>query len=148
MKIALGSDHAGFDVKQALAEHLAKAGHEVHDVGCHDTGSVDYPDYAHQVAGQVARGDAERGILVCGTGLGMSMAANRQAGVRAAVVWDRFSTEMSREHNDANVLCVGARVLDKDTVLELADLWIATAFGGDRHARRVAKIEAPDLAQT
>lgn len=148
MKIALGSDHAGFEVKQLVAEALAGDGHEIVDCGCFDTESVDYPDYAQAVARNVAAGECERGVLVCGTGIGMAMAANRFAGVRAANVWDRYTAEMSREHNDANVLCLGARILEPDQALELARFWLTVPFGGGRHATRVGKIDAPNLAQT
>lgn len=141
MKIALGSDHAGFEVKQLVAEALAGDGHEIVDCGCFDTESVDYPDYAQAVARNVAAGECERGVLVCGTGIGMAMAANRFAGVRAANVWDRYTAEMSREHNDANVLCLGARVLDERLAVELAEYWLTVPFDGGRHERRVRKIE-------
>ena len=148
MKIALGSDHAGYEVKQAIAAALKTDGHEIVDCGCHSAESVDYPDYAQAVAREVAAKRVERGILVCGTGIGMCMAANRFAGVRAANPCDRQTTELSREHNDANVLCLGARILKKDLPTELARLWLTVPFGGDRHQKRVKKIDAPDLAQT
>jgi ribose 5-phosphate isomerase B len=147
MKIALGSDHAGYEVKQALAAALKEDGHEIVDCGCHSTDSVDYPDLAHAVAEEVAKGNVRRGILVCGTGIGMCMAANRHPGVRAANPFDAYTTEMSREHNDANVLCLGARVLKEAVPLELARLWLRVPFGGERHEKRVKKIDRSDLAK-
>jgi ribose 5-phosphate isomerase B len=148
MKIAMGSDHAGFELKGRIAEQLRAAGHEVADLGTHSKESVDYPDYAAAVGRSVAAGDAERGVLVCGTGIGVCMAANKVAGVRAALVHDRYTAVMSREHNDANVLCLGARVLDADEATAIAELWLTVEFGGDRHARRVEKINALDHAHT
>ena len=138
----MGSDHAGYEVKQAIAAALQEDGHEIIDCGCDSTVSVDYPDYAQAVAGKVAAGRVERGILVCGTGIGMCMAANRFAGVRAANPCDRRTTELSREHNDANVLCLGARILEKGLPAELARLWLTVPFGGARHQQRVRKIDA------
>jgi len=146
MRIALASDHAGFALKRSLAERLANDGHEIEDCGCFDEQSCDYPDFAAKAARRVGEGAAERGILVCGTGIGMSMAANKVPGVRAAVVHDAFTARMAREHNDSNVLCLGARVLEADRALDLAQLWLTTAFEGGRHARRVGKIDALDGA--
>lgn len=140
MRIAIGSDHAGYDFKEAVSTRLAAAGHEVVDKGCHSTDSVDYPDYAAAVGRAVAAGEVDRGILICGTGVGIAMAANKVPGVRAAVVHDRFTAEMSRAHNDANVLCLGARVLDGKHAIELAEYWLTVVFDGGRHARRVSKI--------
>jgi ribose 5-phosphate isomerase B len=140
MKIAIGSDHAGFLAKEELRKFLAAAGHEVVDLGTKDEQSVDYPDYAKLVAEQVAAGKAERGVLVCGTGIGMSITANRVAKVRAALVTDEFTAEMSRKHNDANVFCAGARVVATEKMKALLDLWLKTAFEGGRHARRVEKM--------
>ena len=140
MKVALGSDHAGFAAKQALAAALKKAGHSVIDAGTDGPDSVDYPDFAAQVARTVAGDDAERGILICGTGIGMCIAANKIPGIRAAVVTNEFTAEMSRRHNDANVLCLGARVIPVEKMEELARLFLATPFEGGRHAGRVGKI--------
>ena len=148
MKIAVGSDHAGFHYKQVIARHLQAAGHEVTDCGCLDSESCDYPDFAHAVATAVSAGDCERGVLVCGTGIGICMAANRHPGIRAATVHDRFTAQMSREHNNANVLCLGARVLEERLAVELAEYWMGVSFANGRHERRVAKIEVNDLAQT
>ncbi|MEM8885825.1 MAG: ribose 5-phosphate isomerase B [Planctomycetota bacterium] len=144
MRIAIGSDHAGFDLKEFLKAGLAAAGHEVLDLGCPDASSVDYPEFGSAVGEAVVAGDAERGVVVCGTGIGISMAANKVPGVRAALVHDRFTTEMSRKHNDANVLALGARTMDERHARELLELWLATAFEGGRHERRVGKINALD----
>ncbi len=140
MKIAIGSDHAGFAAKEELKKFLAAQGHEVVDVGTKDEQSVDYPDFARLVAEQVGGGTAERGVLVCGTGNGMSITANRVAKVRAAVVTDELTTEMSRRHNDANVFCAGARVLATEKMKSLLALWLTTPFDGGRHTRRVEKM--------
>jgi ribose 5-phosphate isomerase B len=142
VKIAIGSDHAGLELKSAIAAHLRARGHEVEDVGTHSKDSTDYPDWARRVAETVAGKGAERGVLVCGTGQGMAMTANRVPGVRAAVVSDTFSAKMVAAHNDANVLCLGQRVVGEGLALELVDAWMATAFEGGRHERRVKKIEA------
>ncbi|MHC4549694.1 MAG: ribose 5-phosphate isomerase B [Planctomycetota bacterium] len=148
MRIAVGSDHAGFAMKESIAQRMREQGHEVVDCGCHGETSVDYPDYGAAVAHKVSRQECERGILVCGTGIGIGMAANKIPGVRAATVHDRFTAAMSREHNDANVLCLGARVLDPRHAVELAEYWLTVSFGGGRHTGRVAKIGALDHDQT
>jgi RpiB/LacA/LacB family sugar-phosphate isomerase len=142
MRIAIGSDHAAYEPKQALVEQLRAAGHEIEDCGCDSTASVDYPDFAEKVARLVSGGGCERGVALCGTGIGACMAANKVPGVRAAVVHDRYTARMSREHNDANVLCMGARVLDAALLLELAAYWLELDFEGGRHERRVRKIDA------
>jgi ribose 5-phosphate isomerase B len=141
MKVIVGSDHAGFAAKQALVEELKKAGHSVTDAGTEGIESVDYPDFAIQVGRAVAESEAERGILICGTGIGMCMTANKIRGVRAAVVTDAFTAEMSRRHNDANVLCLGARVLTQQKIEELARIFLEAQFEGGRHAGRVQKIK-------
>jgi ribose 5-phosphate isomerase B len=142
VRIAIAADHGGFRLKTELAEHLRKAGHEVDDLGAHDGQGSDYPDFAHAVAEQVSSGSAERGVLVCGSGVGMSIAANRHAGVRAVVCSDVYTARMSREHNDANVLCLGERVVGSGLAWEIASTWLGTdADAGDRHVRRRAKIE-------
>ncbi len=141
MKIAFGSDHAGYELKNALMEHLKENGYEVYDLGCNDTQSCDYTDYAKAVAGEVASGKAQRGVLVCGTGIGMSIAANKVKGIRAAVVTEEFSAKATREHNDANILCLGARVLDKERATGLLDIFMNTPFSnGENHIRRIGKI--------
>jgi len=144
MKIALGADHAGVHVKQRIKELLVRAGHEVSDCGTQDEASVDYPDYALAVAHAVAEGRAERGVLVCGTGIGMCIAANKVHDVRAAKCNDPFEARMSRAHNDANVLCLGARVLDTSVMDEIVREFLATAFEAGRHARRVQKMMAAE----
>jgi ribose 5-phosphate isomerase B len=144
MKIAVGSDHAGFAVKQAIAQRLREGGHDVVDHGCFGEESVDYPDFGAAVARSVASGDCDRGICVCGTGIGISMAANKVAGVRAATVHDMSTAELSRQHNDANVLCLGARVIDPGHAIEVAEYWLTVPFGDGRHSGRVAKINALD----
>jgi ribose 5-phosphate isomerase B len=142
MKIAAGADHGGFALKQAVVRRLRSQGHEVVDVGT-DSGdvSVDYPDFGHQVAALVASGDAERGILVCGTGLGICMSANRHAGVRAADCLTPYLAEMARRHNDANVLCMGGRLLSEDEGWAITEVFLTTAFEGGRHEQRVERIE-------
>ncbi|HZN61927.1 MAG TPA: ribose 5-phosphate isomerase B [Planctomycetota bacterium] len=140
MKVILGSDHAGYLAKTALVAALKKAGHSVIDAGTDSPDSVDYPDFAAQVANAVASADAERGVLVCGTGIGMSMAANKVHGARAAVVTNEFTAEMSRRHNDANIICLGARVLPAEKMEEYVRIFLATPFEGGRHAGRVGKI--------
>ena len=144
MHIAIGSDHAGFELKEKLKTRLTELGHEVTDCGCHSLESVDYPEFGAAVGRQVASASTDRGIVVCGTGIGISMAASKVPGVRAALVHDRFTTEMSRMHNNANVLALGARTLDERHAIELMELWIATEFEGGRHERRVGKIAALD----
>jgi ribose 5-phosphate isomerase B len=141
MKVIIGSDHAGFAAKQALVASLKKMGHSVIDAGTEGTESVDYPDFAAQVGRSVAEAEAERGILICGTGIGMAMAANKIPGIRAAVVTDSFTAEMSRRHNDANVLCMGARTQAPEKMEEYARIFLTAPFDGGRHAGRVEKIK-------
>jgi ribose 5-phosphate isomerase B len=138
--IALGADHAGYSLKEKLKTWLAADGHRVIDRGTHSTESVDYPDYAAAVAETVRTGEAERGVLVCGSGIGMAMAANKVAGVRAAVAADPTVARLSRQHNDANVLALGARLTAPGQALEVVQAWLATPFEGGRHARRVDKL--------
>jgi len=140
MKIALGADHAGFELKEQLKQHLLSAGAQVEDRGTNSNDSVDYPDFARTVGEEVAAQKANFGILVCGTGIGMSIAANKIPGVRAANVTSAESARLSREHNDANVLALGARLLDPAIATQIVDVWLATAFAGGRHQRRVEKI--------
>jgi ribose 5-phosphate isomerase B len=142
MRIAAGADHAGYAVKDMVVRRLRALGHEVVDVGTDGPGeSVDYPGYAHEVASLVESGGAERGVLVCGTGIGMCMTANRHAGVRAADCVTPHMAEMSRRHNDANVLCLGGRLLSDDEAWAITEVWLATPFDGGRHAGRVAQID-------
>lgn len=142
MKIAVGCDHGGLAHKEAIAAHLKERGFEVVDFGTHSTDSVDYPDIALPLARAVARGECERGILVCGTGIGMSLAANKVRGIRAAACSEHFSAKYTRLHNDSNILCLGGRVIGIGTALELADLFVDTEFEGGRHQARIDKITA------
>jgi ribose 5-phosphate isomerase B len=139
--VILGSDHAGFDLKEKVKKALERLGVPYEDVGTEGPESVDYPDFAHRVAEAVEEGRYARGIVVCGTGLGVSMAANRHPGVRAAVAYDEETARLSREHNDANVLALGGRSLDHGLAERILEVWLETPFAGGRHARRVAKIE-------
>jgi ribose 5-phosphate isomerase B len=140
--IALGADHAGWQLKEEIKAWLLERSAGVLDFGTHSTDPVDYPDYAAQVAEAVVSGKAERGVLVCGTGIGMAMAANKVAGVRAAFCPDLFTARMSREHNDANVLTLGGRLTGRELALEILEMWLRSPFQGGRHARRVDKIGA------
>lgn len=139
--IPIAADHAGYELKEALRERLRARGFEVRDLGTDSPSSTDYPDYAHPVADMVSRGDAGRGVLLCGTGLGMSYVANRYPRVRAAVAWAPEIAELARKHNDANVLVLPARFLSADDAGRILDVWLETGFEGGRHERRVDKIE-------
>jgi ribose 5-phosphate isomerase B len=138
--IALGADHAGWELKEEIKAWLLERGVELLDFGTHSPDPVDYPDYAAQVAEAVMAGKAERGVLVCGTGIGMAMAANKVPGVRAAFCPDLFTARMSREHNDANVLALGGRLMGRELALEIVEMWLRAEFQGGRHARRVGKL--------
>ncbi len=144
--IAIGSDHAGYAMKLELKKHLEERGYETTDYGTFSDASCDYPVYAHAVAHAVVRGEADKGLLVCGTGIGMSMAANKVRGIRAAVLGDEFSAQATREHNDANILCLGARVLDVEKAIKLLDIFLDTPFSeGENHIRRIGRLEdTPD----
>ena len=139
MKIAIGCDHGGIALKTVVVSVIEELGHTVVDQGCFSGESVDYPDFAAKVCEVIEAGDCERGILICGTGVGMSMAANRRPAIRAALVLEEFSARMSRELNGANVLCLGARVLGPGLAEDLVRVWLTTAFAGGRHQLRVAK---------
>jgi ribose 5-phosphate isomerase B len=139
--LPIASDHAGFALKGRLVDELRALGFAPLDLGTHSTESTSYPDYAHDVAGRVERGEAGRGVLICGTGRGMSYAANRHAGVRAAVVWHAEVARLARQHNDANILILPARFLDDESALSILHAWLATPFEGGRHAARVAAID-------
>jgi ribose 5-phosphate isomerase B len=141
MKILVGGDHAGLALKQPLVAFLRQRGLEVEDVGTHDPTSVDYPDYAHRVARGVRAGEAPLGLLVCGSGVGVSIAANRHEGVRAVVCSEPYSAAMARRHNDANVLCLGARVVGLGLAESIVVAFLDNEFEGGRHEKRVAKIE-------
>lgn len=147
MRVALGADHAGVHLKDAVRSLLQSRGIEVQDFGTVDQASVDYPDYAALVGRAVASGEADRGILACGTGLGMAIAANKIEGVRAAPVVDLESARLSREHNDANILALGARVTTADMALQIVATFLDTPFAGGRHQRRLDKIAALDRAR-
>ena len=140
MIIAIGSDHGGLGLKQEMMEHLKRCGTEVQDFGVFSRESADYPDIAFAVAEAVARGEYERGILFCGTGVGVAIAANKVVGIRAANCHDAFSAQMSREHNDANILTLGERVVGPGLAAMIIDIWLSAEFSGGRHARRVDKI--------
>ena len=140
--IAMGSDHAGYELKLVLKKHLEERGYEVKDFGTYSTESCDYPEYAKAVAGAVVGKEAECGILVCGTGIGMSIAANKVPGIRAAVASEEFSVQATREHNDANILCLGARVVDEAKAIKLLDIFLDTPFSNEeKHKRRISKLE-------
>ena len=140
--IAIGSDHGGYALKKVLMAHLAERGLEYKDYGTYSEASCDYPVYAKAVAHAVTDGECERGILICGTGIGMSMAANKVPGIRAALCGDCFSAEATRSHNDANILCMGARVVGEGLALKIADTFLDTPFSNDeRHIRRISQIE-------
>ncbi len=140
-KIIIGSDHAGFILKNKLAAYLQQSGFDVDDAGTYTTESCDYPVIAKEVAQNIKEGKYEKGILVCGTGIGMSIAANKVKGIRAAVVSDTCSAKMSRLHNDANILCLGERIVGEELAKDIAEIWLKTPFLGERHLRRVEMFE-------
>jgi ribose 5-phosphate isomerase B len=142
MKIAIGSDHGGFELKEKIRSLLIGLGHEVRDLGCYSPDSVDYPIQGREVAKSVASDQCERGVLVCGTGIGMSIVANRIPGVRATLCHDLFTARMSREHNDSNILCMGGRVIDHGLAEEMVKVWLMTPFKGGRHSRRINMIDS------
>lgn len=143
MKVAIGSDHGGVRLKEEIKQVVLSMGHEVEDYGCNCSDSVDYPDYAIEVCDQVVAGQADRGILICGTGIGMSIAANKIPGIRCALVHDLFSAKATREHNDSNVLAMGERVIGSGVASEIARIWLDTEFSGEaRHAGRVEKVKS------
>lgn len=142
MRIAVGADHAGYALKEWLAIHLRESGHDVLDLGTHSDERVDYPDFGAAVGRAVAGGDAEVGLCVCGSGIGIAIAANKVAGVRAATVHDVTSAHLAREHNDANVICIGERLTGPEVAKESVDAFLGAKFAGGRHAPRVAKIDA------
>ena len=142
MQIAIGSDHAGINLKKVVKGILAEMGHDYEDFGAYDTASVDYPDIAFLVTDAVAQGRFEQGILICGTGIGMSMVANKVPGIRAAVCHDTFSARRAREHNDANVLCMGERVIGEGVAREIVIAYLTSEFMGGRHAKRLEKLHS------
>lgn len=143
-KIIIGSDHAGFKLKNQLIQYLKSNGYEIKDNGTYTTDSCDYPVIAKQTAIEIAQGKYNKGILVCGTGIGMCIAANKITGIRAAVVSDTCSAKMSRLHNNANILCLGERIVGEELAKDIADIWLSTEFLGERHARRVAMFESEE----
>lgn len=143
MKIGIANDHGGYHLKTAIVNFLREEGHEVLDFGTRNSfESADYPEYAQKVCQKITSGGIERGILVCGTGIGMSIAANKFPGIRAGVVHDAFSAKATREHNSTNVLCLGERVIGEGLALLITDIWLNTDFLGGRHERRIGKVEA------
>lgn len=141
MKIAIGCDHGGFRLKTDILTYLEELGHEVKDFGTYSEDSCDYPDVAQEVAKEILEGNFERGILICGTGIGIGIAANRYKGIRASLCHDTFSAKATREHNDANILTMGERVIGPGLAREIVQVWLTTEFTGGRHARRIQKIE-------
>ncbi len=140
MKVALGCDHGGFELKEAIRSHLKEAGVEYVDYGTFGTESVDYAIFAAKVARAVAESQVDRGVLVCSTGIGISIAANKVKGIRAAVCTNAFCAEMTRRHNNANILCMGGKVVDRETALQMTDIFLNTEFDGGRHQRRIDQI--------
>ena len=145
MKIAVGCDHAAYELKEAIKEKLTREGHEVLDMGCDSTESVDYPKYGHAVGRAVASGEAERGIAVCGSGIGISIACNKVPGIRAALCTSVEMAEMCRRHNNANVVCMGARMISQELAFDIIDTWMTTDFEGGKHLRRINEIEDLDF---
>ena len=139
MRVAIGNDHGGLNFKDEILALLEELGHEVEDFGCNSPDSVDYPDYADLVIKAVLEGGCQRGILICGSGIGMSMAANRKQGIGAALCQEQFGARMSREHNNANVLCLGARIIGPSLAMEIVRTWLETEFAGGRHQQRIDK---------
>ncbi len=139
MRIAIGSDHGGFELKELLVPLIKELGHSAEDVGCYSHDSVDYPDFAKIVCHKVSNSFSDTGILICGTGIGMSIAANRSRSIRAALCHDHYTASLSREHNNANVLCIGARVLGNGVAEEIVKTWLSTDFAGGRHQRRISQ---------
>jgi ribose 5-phosphate isomerase B len=143
VRIAIASDHAALELKALLADYLAECGHVIDDLGPHDSSSVDYPDYGYKLAAAIASGTAERGVAICGSGIGISIAVNRNPACRAALVSEPLSAKLAREHNDANVIALGARLTGSDMAKACVDAFLNTEFGGDRHVRRVDKLSNP-----
>lgn len=142
MKIAVAADHGGFELKELLVPFMRELGHEVEDKGCFSSESVDYPDFAIPAAEAVSKGECERAVLICGTGVGMSIAANKVSGVRCALCADPLTARLTREHNDSNALAMGARIIGSELAKEIVRVWLSTDFSGGRHCRRIDKITA------
>lgn len=147
MRIAIASDHAALALKSALVDYVRQQGYDITDLGPHDESSVDYPDYGYKLAAAIADGDAERGIALCGSGIGISIAVNRNPAARAALVSEPLSAQLAREHNDANVIAMGARLIGIEMAKACVDRFLTTEFGGDRHQRRVDKLSNPQNAK-
>jgi ribose 5-phosphate isomerase B len=147
MKFAIGSDHRGFQAKEHVKRFLAEMGHVVLDCGTHSDAPTDYPDYAVPVCEAIQEGKAERGVLLCGSGIGMCMSANKMRGIRAALCHDELTAEMSRRHNDANVLCLGGDLLGDELIRRIVEIWVRTNFEGGRHERRVKKIMKTEMME-
>jgi ribose 5-phosphate isomerase B len=141
MKIALGTDHAGFDLKEILKEHLARQGHQIADFGCHSRESVDYPDFIRPAVQSVAAGENEAGIVLGGSGNGEAIAANKVKGIRCAVCWNETSAALAKQHNNANVISLGARLVSEDMARRIVDAWLSAVFEGGRHQQRINKLE-------
>ena len=142
MKIAIGADHGGYSLKEILIEDLKSSGYDLEDLGTYSTDSVDYPDFSQKVCNQVTQGQADLGILICGTGIGMSIAANKHQGIRAALCGDVYSAKLTRQHNNSNVLCLGARVIGDELAKMIVHTWLDAEFEGGRHQGRLDKLEA------
>lgn len=143
--IAIGSDHGGFELKTHIIKHLNDNGIEIKDFGCYDENSVDYPDIAQTVAKSIVSGECENGILICGTGIGISIAANKINGIRAAHCHDVYSAEMTKRHNNANIICMGGRVIGRELAFMIVDAWLSAEFEGGRHQTRIDKIHALEI---
>ncbi len=141
MKIAIGSDHGGYSLKEVIKEYLTEKGYQVKDFGCFSQESVDYPDYAKMVAEAVSRGECEAGVLMCGTGIGISIAANKVKGIRAALCHDGLTARLAKQHNNANIICIGGRTTGVETAKDIIDNWLNSEFEGGRHLRRINKIK-------
>ncbi len=141
MKIAIGSDHGGFKLKEIIKEYLIKKGYDVSDLGCYSEESVDYPDYAEKVAKAVAKGECDLGVLMCGTGIGISIAANKVKGIRAALCHDGLTARLAKQHNNANIICMGGRTTGVETAKDIIDNFLGSEFEGGRHLRRINKIK-------
>lgn len=147
MRIAIGSDHAGYELKERMKEHLVSKGWDVLDVGTHSHDSVDYPEFAHQVATEVATKGADLGIVICGSGNGVNISANKHKNIRSALAWSPAVAELARQHNDANVLALPARFIDHEEGIRIVEAFLATTFDGGRHQRRIDKIEVSQAAR-
>jgi ribose 5-phosphate isomerase B len=147
LRIAIASDHAALEMKAALVLHLQALGHAVEDLGPHNASSVDYPDYGYKLANAIANGEADKGVALCGSGIGISIAVNRNTACRCALISEPLSAALAREHNDANVIAMGARMIGTEMAKSCLDAFLTTEFGGDRHATRVNKLSSPSFTK-